>query len=55
MVEGRPMEPLEGPLWRDFSISDVLVKTQHPDGYRQRNFQQNLYNTGKIKKIQLKF
>ncbi|XP_008199882.1 uncharacterized protein LOC103314778 isoform X2 [Tribolium castaneum] len=38
MVEGRPMEPLEGPLWQDLSISmPEIALRRRPDAHSQRN------------------
>ncbi|XP_044262486.1 uncharacterized protein LOC123009955 [Tribolium madens] len=45
VIDGRPMEPLEGPLWQDMSISmpEIAIR-RHPDDHSQRNLQQNIYN-----------
>ncbi|XP_063912596.1 uncharacterized protein LOC135129375 [Zophobas morio] len=45
MVESRPMDPLDGPLWpQDVSISTLdLFPRRNPD-VRLRSFHQNMYN-----------
>lgn len=48
VIESRPMELLEGPLWlQDESISPAeLFLRRNPDVLSQRSLHQNMYNPG---------